>query len=164
MWRAPSIAKLWRTAQVLRRSLEVLSSPQSGVERFLVREMAVRTQELLAGQPFEVTSQLQWVVVTGTGRLRGHTTMLMQAYMLRLELPAEEGLTVLLESYARRLQEFLSTASGVAWPRPGVEPRVTIGPDVIEVAWHDATTGVEVCRLRPLIRGDLAELDVLYAS
>jgi hypothetical protein len=143
------------TATAIRETLKVLGTKQSDQERAIVAGIVERTEELLCEEPFEVSSNGTFIRVTGTGEMAGKTTVMMQGLMWRATLDVDERLRMIFESYAARLQQFMSKATGSAWPQQDCAPRVTVTREAISVAWED-TKGHELVReLRTISRADI---------
>ncbi len=143
----------------VREMLKMLAMEQTDQERALVAAIVERTEELLCDEPFEVSSNGTFIEIGTAEKGRGNAVVMMQGLMWRAPLDVDERLRMIFESYTTRLQEFISKATGNAWPCPNCERRVVLTTEMISVAWVDMMSGESVCEMRPVSRAEIGQAE-----
>jgi hypothetical protein len=146
------------TRAAVREALKIYAVKQSDEERALVAALCERTEELLRDRPFEVSSNGTFIRIVGIENAAGKSVVMMQGLMWRARLEVDERLRMICESYAVGLQEFVSHATGSAWPRTECVPQVSVTTTAIAVAWVDERAHQRVCEMRVINRAEIGSL------
>jgi hypothetical protein len=137
------------------RGFRLLATEPLGGEHAFISELAERTREILSEHDFEVATDGMTITISGLGRFKGRTSVMLPVFMMRAPVPLDERLSMVLGSHGRRLQELLTSAYGEPWPTASAGPHVSVTPDMISLWWGGSTEKDAVERLRPISRIDI---------
>jgi hypothetical protein len=142
------LAKLVVAARASARSLA--AGPAAG-EQEILDQLVERTDEIVP-DGFTVARSEASVRVSGCGR----TALWTPLFAVRSELPADERLKIVFESYAQKLQQVLTRGLGEPWPAPNSTPHADISDETVSVWWGEGeSAATAAAAMRPIARRDL---------
>jgi hypothetical protein len=129
------------------------AGPAPGEEQILV-SLELRTKQILP-EGFEVHRSDVALRLTGAGTSGGRTAIWTPTFAWRSTFPVDERLSMVFQSYAQQVQQFLARAQGYPWPAAGAKPHTSVTTELVSVWWGGAAEGDCVRRLQPIARSDL---------
>lgn len=137
------------------KGLRLLATEPLGGEHAFISELAERTREILSEHDFEVTTDGMTITISGRGRFEGRTSVMLPVFMMRAPVPLDGRLSLVLDSYGRRLQALLTSTYGEPWPTEDALPHVLVTSDTVSLWWGGPTEEDASVRLRSISRIDV---------
>jgi hypothetical protein len=131
----------------------VAAGPVEG-ERAVLEILEERTRSILP-KNFQVQRSEASLRISGVDASFGRSVVWSPTFVLRSKLPVEERLNIVFQSYAERVQQFMTNAQQSPWSAQGARGHAEVGDVTISVWWGGASEAEALIRLEPIARGEL---------
>ena len=123
-------------------------------ERAVLEILEERTRSILP-KNFQVQRSEASLRISGIDASFGRSVVWTPTFVLRSQLPVEERLNILFQSYAERVQQFMTSAQESPWPARGACGHAEVGELAVSVWWGGPSEAEALIRLEPIARGEL---------
>lgn len=143
-----------RILTAVRDNVSSLALGSGAGEEILLTLLEERTKQILPAH-FEVHRADTYLRLSGVGPLAGRMVVWTPVFVLRSKLPRDQRLNLVFQSYAEKVQQFVTKTQHSPWPSPGAAPHVSITDGSVSVWWGGEREDQALVRIASIPTGGI---------